>query len=83
VKQILSDFLPHNDDLAYTPAQPQTQDASSGSDLEARIDIQAMLLHTAPTPDERRVAWGELTRLHAMRSPRRIAEMESEAGLAR
>lgn len=52
-------------------------------DLEARIDQQALLLHTAPTPDERRAAWFELTRLHALRSPQRIAEMEGEAGLSR
>jgi hypothetical protein len=57
--------------------QPGVVDA----DLEARIYQQALLLHTAPTPDERRAAWYELTRLHAMRSPQRIAEMESEAGL--
>jgi hypothetical protein len=52
-------------------------------DLEAQIDYQAMLLHTAPTADERRVAWSELTRLHGMRSAGRVAEMEREAGLRR
>jgi hypothetical protein len=51
------------------------------ADLESRIDVQALLLHTAPTPDERRAAWCELTRLHAMRTPERIDEMESAAGL--
>lgn len=50
-------------------------------DLEARIDLQALLLHTAATPDERRVAWEVLKHLHSQRSPRRIAEMEAEAGL--
>lgn len=50
-------------------------------DLEARIDQQALWLHTAPTPDERRAAWFELTRLHALRSPRRIQEMEEAAGI--
>lgn len=57
--------------------------AYPADDLESRIDLQALLLHTAPTPDERRAAWDELTRLHAMRSPQRIAEMEGEAGLRR
>lgn len=81
MKHLMSDLFPLDFDKGNTPAQIETQDASSGSELEARIDHQALLLHTAPTPDERRTAWGELTRLHAMRSPRRIAEMENEAGL--
>jgi hypothetical protein len=82
VKQILSAFSPR-DSEGDTSGQVETLDASSGSDLESRIDYQALLLHTAPTPAERRSAWFELTRLHAMRSPQRIAEMEGEAGLAR
>lgn len=52
-----------------------------GSTLEERIDHQALLLHTAPTPEERRAAWEELKRLHAMRTPRRVRQMEDEAGL--
>jgi hypothetical protein len=52
-------------------------------DLEMRIDLQALLLHTALTPAERRAAWFELTRLHSQRTPARVAEMEGEAGLAR
>lgn len=50
-------------------------------DLEARIAQQAALLREDRSPDENRVTWLELTRLHAMRSPRRIQEMEIEAGL--
>jgi len=49
--------------------------------LERSIGHQAMLLHTAQTPNERRAAWNELTRLHAMRSPQRIAEMEEATAL--
>ena len=51
-------------------------------DLENRIDYQAMLLHTALTPAERRAAWGELTRLHALRSTERVQQMEAAAGIA-
>lgn len=50
-------------------------------DLESRIDHQASLLREDRSPDENRATWLELTRLHALRSPRRIQEMESEAGL--
>ena len=56
--------------------KPQTQ-----GDLEQRIDYQALLLHTAATPDERRSAWDELKRLHALRTPERIEEMERERGI--
>lgn len=49
--------------------------------LERRIDYQALLLHSAPTPAERRTAWSELKRLVAQRSPERIARMEREQGL--
>lgn len=52
-------------------------------DLETRIDQQCVLLREDRSPDENRATWLELTRLHAMRSPRRIQEMEAEAGLAR
>lgn len=65
-----------------TPLTPNSQALFLVPDeLENRIDYQAMLLHTAETPDERRAAWSELTRLHAMRSPARIEQMESTAGL--
>jgi len=49
--------------------------------LEQRIDHQVLILHTATTPAERRAAWAELTRLHALRSPERISQMERERGL--
>lgn len=52
-------------------------------DLERRIDVAALMLHTAPTPDERRAAWAVLKDLVAQRSPQRVAEMEAERGLAR
>lgn len=52
-----------------------------GHDLEQRIDYQALLLHTAATPDERRSAWEELKRLHALRTPDRVEEMEREIGV--
>jgi hypothetical protein len=58
-------------------------DASRDADLESRIDFQALLLHTAPTADERRVAWAELTRLHGMRSAGRVQQLEREQGLLR
>lgn len=50
--------------------------------LEQQIDHQAMLLHFAQTPAERRAAWDELCRLVAQRSPQRVAQMEREAGLS-
>lgn len=49
--------------------------------LEMRIDQQALLLHTCETPDERRAAWEELKRLHAMRSPQQIEALERARGL--
>lgn len=52
------------------------------ADLESQIDRQALLLHTVDTPGERRMAWDELRRLHSLRSPQRIEEMEDERGLA-
>jgi len=50
-------------------------------ELENRIDHQAMLLHAAATPDERRTAWSELTRLHGLRSAKRVEQLEAAAGL--
>ena len=55
----------------------------SDLDLENRIDAAALLLHTAPTPDERRAAWETLKHLVALRTPQRVAQMEAERGLAR
>lgn len=52
-------------------------------DLEYRIDQQALLLATVKTQEERAAAWGELQRLHKLRSPERVAEMEREQGLCR
>lgn len=50
--------------------------------LEQRIAHQAMLLHFAETPADRRTAWNELRRLVALRSPQRVEQMEREAGLS-
>lgn len=50
--------------------------------LESQIDWQVHVLATATTPEERKAAWSQLKRLHAMRTPERVAEMEREAGLA-
>jgi hypothetical protein len=49
--------------------------------LESRIDQQALLLHTAPTVVERKQAWAELSRLVALRSSDRVAQMERDRGL--
>lgn len=62
---------------------PNPEAASPDAELEARIDTLAIRLHTAETPGERRVAWSELRRLHALRSSERVQEMEEEKGLAR
>lgn len=58
---------------------PEAQDADA--ELERRIDFQAGLIATALTPAEQRSAWEELKRLHGMRSPERIEQMERERGL--
>jgi hypothetical protein len=50
-------------------------------ELEDRIDLAALHLHTAPTPDERRAAWETLKHLVAQRTPRRVEEMERARGL--
>jgi hypothetical protein len=52
-------------------------------ELENRIDHAALLLHTAPTPDERRMAWETLKHLVGQRTPERVREMEVEQGIAR
>ena len=52
------------------------------AELEWRIQQQAeRLTDSALTPDEQLMSWFEFTRLHAMRSPERVAEMEMERGL--
>jgi hypothetical protein len=50
-------------------------------DLESQIDWQAHQLHTAKTPDERRVAWDRLKRLHSLRTPEHVEQMELARGL--
>ena len=50
--------------------------------LENRIAYQASLLREDRSPDENRAAWLELTRLHALRSPGRVRQMEEAAGIA-
>jgi len=50
--------------------------------LEQRIDFQAGLIATAFTREEKTAAEVELRRLHAMRSPARVAQMERERGLS-
>lgn len=52
-------------------------------DLERQIDHQALLLHSGKTRGERQAAWGELRRLHALRSGERVAEMERAIGMRR
>lgn len=51
--------------------------------LERRIDKAALELQTARTPKARREAMERLRRLHARRSPARVAEMEQDKGLVR
>lgn len=50
-------------------------------DLESQIDWNAHQLHTAATPDERAAAWDRLKKLHAMRTPEKIEELERARGL--
>jgi hypothetical protein len=80
VKQILSAFSLRDESQVYPSAQAETQSPSSGSDLdlEDRINLQARLLREDRSPEENRATWLELTRLHAMRSPARVAEMEAK-----
>lgn len=51
------------------------------AELERQIDQQAELMHSARSTDAQRSAWLELVRLHGMRSPERIEQMERECGL--
>jgi hypothetical protein len=58
---------------------PEALDADI--DLERQIDFQAGLITTALTRDEKVAAEDELRRLHSMRSPERVEQMEREAGI--
>lgn len=49
--------------------------------LEREIDRQALILHTAEKREDRVAAMEELRRLHALRSPEVVEEMEYERGL--
>lgn len=55
--------------------------AMSRADLERAIDGAVLRLHTSPTVEERREAWADLVRLHAMRTPETVERMEIERGL--
>jgi hypothetical protein len=50
-------------------------------DLESQIDWNAHLLHSAPTIEERRAAWDRLKKLHEMRTPQQVDELERARGL--
>lgn len=62
-----------------TPVPDPIMDADA--DLENQIDYQALLLHTAKTPEERRAACDMLSQLHALRSPQQIERLERARGL--
>lgn len=55
--------------------------SSADRELEAQIDYQALLLHTVATPEERRAACDELSRLVKLRTMERVAQMERERNL--
>jgi hypothetical protein len=50
-------------------------------DIECQIDWQSRRLHTAKTVEERREAWERLKKLHKLRSPERVRQMEEARGL--
>jgi hypothetical protein len=50
-------------------------------DIESQIDWQSRRLHTAKTPEEKREAWERLKKLHKLRSPERVRQMEEARGL--
>jgi hypothetical protein len=50
-------------------------------DLEHQIDRAAHQLHTATNKTERESAWTLLKRLHELRSPVAVAQMEEARGL--
>lgn len=58
---------------------PEAQDTDL--ELETRIDQAALLLSSAPTPDERRAAWEVLKHLVEQRSPQYVEQMEIVRGL--
>jgi hypothetical protein len=58
-----------------------TETHIQGDPLEQSIDFQALMLCTAETPEQRRLAWDELLRLRALRTAERIEQMERERGL--
>ena len=53
----------------------------SDEEIEQLIDVEAMLLLTAKTPEERRAAMSMLTKLHALSSPHKVLELEVAQGL--
>lgn len=59
--------------------QPEAIDVDA--DLERSIAFQAGLIATSLTRDEQLAAQDELRRLHAMRSPEQVEQMEREKGL--
>lgn len=67
--------------MSATHQSPPIHAPAADEDLERQIDYQALLLHSGKTRGERQSAWSELRRLHALRSPGRVAEMELERGL--
>ena len=54
---------------------------SPDAELERRIAFQAGLIAISITPAEQMAAWEEFKRLHAMRSPERVDELEREQRL--
>jgi hypothetical protein len=50
-------------------------------DVESQIDWNAYLMHSAPTVEERRAAEDRLRKLHAMRTPEKVRELEKARGL--
>jgi hypothetical protein len=55
---------------------------SADAELEERLKYQEWLMVNALTEDEKTTAWIEMKRLHGMRSPERVEQMERDAGLA-
>lgn len=46
-------------------------------ELERRIEVESMLLHTVKTTAERRMVWETLKYLISRRSPAQVAHMEA------
>lgn len=51
--------------------------------LEAAIEIAALMLANARTPNTRRAAWAQLQQLTAQRSAAQVERMERDRGLVR